>query len=188
MTSHTIKNTENGVDVGGLTTVIQSIEEQPSLGMCRFRGRNRWHTGAHNSAEYQGFFRAGEEDTSRDGPFVHQMDEPPILVGENRGANPAEYVLTALSGCLTTTLVYYAAILGIPLNSVESELEGDVDLNGLFDLDAGVRKGYQNIRVTYRIESDAPRERIEELVQIAQRHSVVFDTIKNPVPIAVQLA
>jgi uncharacterized OsmC-like protein len=178
----------NGVDVSQFTEVVKAVEADPSLGMCHFRARNTWMDGAHNQVSIQGFYAAGGEDTSRQEPFVHDADEPPLLVGENRGANPVEYVLTALSGCLTTTLVYYAATMGINLDAVESTLEGDLDIRGLFDLSDKVRNGYQNIRVTYRIESDAPREKIEELVRIAQRFSPVFDIVSNPVPVTVELA
>ena len=188
MTTQAPQTSVNGVNTVELAEVIGAIEGQPSLGMCHFRAKNTWQTGSHNQASIQGFYRAGEEDASRDVPFLHDMDEPPILVGWNKGANPAEYVLTALSGCLTTTLVYYGALLGIPLRSVETELEGDVDLQGLFDLNDDVRKGYQNVRVCFRIASDAPREKIEELVEIAKRHSVVLDTIRNPVSVDVDLA
>ena len=110
------------------------------------------------------------------------------MMGENRGANPVEYVLTALSGCLTTTLVYYAAMMDIKLDSVESELEGDLDLRGLLNLDDSTRRGYSNIRVNFQIESDAPREKIEELVGMAKRFSPVCDIVSNPVSVSVALA
>ena len=188
MTTRTAPTTTNGVDTREFSKVIGSIEADPSLGACRFRARNRWVDGALNRVEIQGFYAAGGEDTSRKAPFINDNDEPPLLLGENRGPNPVEYLLTGLSGCLTTTLVYYAAMMGIELESVESELEGDLDLRGLLDLDDTVRPGYREIRVTFRIESNAPREKLEELVGIAQRFSPVCDTVTSPVNVAVRLA
>lgn len=189
MATQTIETvTTNGVDTRAFGEVIKSIEGEPSLGACRFRARNRWVDGALNRVEIQGFYAAGGEDTTRKVPFVCDNDEPPLLLGENRGPNPVEYLLTGLSGCMTTTLVYYAAMMGVELRSVESELEGDIDLRGLLNLDEDVRPGYRNIRVAFHIDSDAPRAKLEELVRIAHRFSPVCDSVKNPVNVEARLA
>lgn len=177
----------NGVDTQTLSTTIQAVENEPQRALCRFRATNRWLSGAHNRATIKDFYANLAEDTSRTEPFFTTMDEPPVLVGQNRGANPVEVALAALSGCLTTTLVYYAALMGVELRSVESTLEGDVDLRGLFNIDPNIRRGYQNIRVAFRIESDAPRHKLEELVRIARAFSPVCDTIANPVNVTVEL-
>jgi hypothetical protein len=116
-TAVTTTTTTNGVDTHEFKNVIGAIEADPSLGACRFRARNRWVDGALNRVEIQGFYAAGGEDTSRKVPFVRDNDEPPLLLGENRGPNPVEYLLTGLSGCMTTTLVYYAAMMGVELTS-----------------------------------------------------------------------
>jgi uncharacterized OsmC-like protein len=178
----------NGVDVTALEGTMDAIREQPTLGRFEFRAGNRWLDGAHNRSEIGAFYGAGQEDTSRSEAFVYDNDEPPVLLGENRGANPVEYVLHGLAGCVTTTFVYYAAAHGIELRRVESRLEGDIDVQGLLGLSSQVRPGYQQIRVTVDVDSDAPREKIEELIKLAQRRSPVFNTVSQPVPIAVELA
>ena len=176
----------NGVPVDRLVDTIETIEAEPSLGEAHFRATNRWIDGALNRSMIQDFYAAGEEDTSRMAPFVFDNDEPPVLLGENRGANPVEYVLHGLAGCITTTFVYYAAAQGVELDEVESTLEGDIDLRGLRGI-APVKPGYQAIRVTVRVKSDAPEETIRELIELAQRRSPVFSTVSSPVPIAVTL-
>ena len=188
MTTQTISQTVNGVAVQNLENAVGALKEDSKLAFCTFRARNRWIDGGHNRVTIQDFYALRGEDKSRSGPFVHDMDEPPILCGGNKGANPVEYILSGLSGCLTTTLVYYAALAGIELTSVESEIEGDLDVQGLLDIDGNVRTGFQNIRIKFHINSDAPREKIEELVRTAQRFSPVFDTVTNPVPVKVRLA
>src|SRR5262245_24367000 len=77
------------------------------------------------------------------------------LLADDQGANPAEYVLAALGGGLTTALVYNAAARGITGEEVESDLEGDLDLRGCFRLSQRVGKGYERIRVRVRVKSDA---------------------------------
>jgi len=74
-------------------------------------------------------------------------DEPPLLLGTGKRPNPVEYLLTALAACVTTSLVYHAAAKGIVLKSVESRLEGDIDLQGFLGLSEDVRKGFQGIRL-----------------------------------------
>jgi uncharacterized OsmC-like protein len=119
---------------------------------------------------------------------VCDADEPAALLGTNRGASPVEHVLTALSSCLTSSLIYHAAARGIKIDQLESELEGDLDLRGFLGLSDNVRNGYKNIRVTFRIKSDAPQDQLQELVALAQKRSPVFDIVSNPVPVQVTLA
>ena len=83
-------------------------------------------------------------------------------MGNDQGANPVEYALAALAGCLTTSLIYHAAARGIEIEEVESTLKGDLDLQGFLGLSEKVRNGYEQIDVSFRIISDAPREKLGE--------------------------
>jgi uncharacterized OsmC-like protein len=87
----------------------------------------------------------------------------------------------------TTSLVYHAAAKGIVLRSVESRLEGDIDLRGFLGISPEVRKGYQEIRVYFKIDADVPDEELEELVQLGPTYSPVYDSITKGVPVKVQL-
>ena len=115
------------------------------------------------------------------------MDEPPVLLGENYGANAGEYALTALSGCLTTALIYHAAAQGIKIEEVETTLSGDVDLHGFLGLDESVRNGFQKIQVTFSIKSNAPEEKLRELMELAQKRSPVLDMLSHPTPVEVTM-
>jgi uncharacterized OsmC-like protein len=115
------------------------------------------------------------------------MDEPPVLLGRNQGRNPVEYLLVALSGCLTTTLVAYASAQGIALKSIQSWYEGELDLRGFLGISDEVSPGYQRIRVGFRIDADIPDDRKEELIRLAQRHSPVYNTISRSSPVVVHL-
>jgi len=111
------------------------------------------------------------------------MDEPPVLLGKDEGLNPVEVLLSSLSGCMTTTLAYYAASLGLNMSKIESSFEGDIDLNGFLGINPEVRKGYQEIRVKFRYDGDATPEQVRELVQ----NSPVFDSISKPVSIKIEV-
>lgn len=178
----------NGVNVSQLTDTIDAIQQDPSIAKFQFRAHHQWLDGTHAVTKVQDFYGAKQEDDSRSKPFELHHDEPPVILGENRGVNPVEYAISALAGCVTTTFVVNAAARGINLKSVRVELEGELDLRGILNLDDQTRPGYEQIRMTYHIESDAPREQIEELLQYAKGRSPVHDVIANPVPVQVKLA
>ena len=101
------------------------------------------------------------------------------------GPNPAEALLHALAACLTTTLVYVATARKVRLTAVESTLEGDMDVRGCLGLSDEVRNGFNNIRVSFKVQGDAPAEKLREIVERAQARSAVFDMVTNGVPVEV---
>lgn len=170
----------NGVNVTRLGQTVEAIQQQPELAQFRFRARNQWITGGYNEARVNQFYGAGQE-MSRPDDFVFQADEPPVLLGEDKGANPVEFVLAGLSGCMTTTLAYHAAARGLEIESIRSEFEGDLDLQGMLDLDPNVRNGYREIRVRFKVKGDLDEATIHELI----RKSPVYDIVSNPVPVRI---
>ncbi|HET6919444.1 MAG TPA: OsmC family protein, partial [Jiangellaceae bacterium] len=90
---------------------------------------------------------------------------PRVLVGADNRPTPMEYVLAALAACLTSGSANIAAARGVELTEVESTVEGDIDLLGILGLSNGVRNGYTQIRVSFKIAGDATPERLRELVE-----------------------
>lgn len=183
MATVTINGVVNGVNVEQMGATIQAVQQNPGLAAFQFRTANRWINGGHNRSTIQSFYGAGQEDTVRTQPFVLDADEPPVLLGEDHGANPAEYLLHALAACLTTSLVYHAAARGIRIDSVESRLEGDLDLHGFLGLSDSVRRGFQRIRANFVVASDASAEQLTELTKF----SPIYDTVANPVPVDITI-
>lgn len=171
----------NGVNVTALFDTITAVKDDRELAKFQFRASNRWIDGGHNRSTIQGFFGCRAEDASRTGPFVLDADEPPVLLGEDAGANPVEFVLHALAACLTTTMVYHAAARGIEIKAVASELEGDLDLRGFLGISQDVRKGFHDIRVRMRVQSQAAPGVLRELAQ----YSPVFDIVSKSLPVQV---
>ncbi len=189
MTQQTMQEEKivNGVNVTRLFGTMDAIGEQKEIAAFNFRASNKWVNGANNQTTVNDYYGACETHT-RETPFVFDKDEPPVLLGQDIGANPVEYLLAALAGCVTTGLVYHAAARGIELEEVESTYEGNIDLRGFLGMTEEVRNGYEGINITFRIKSNAPREQLEELVMITQQRSPVFDCVTNPVPVKVKLA
>lgn len=171
-----------------LVATINAIKDNPSLAYFKFRATNEWVNGGHSRTRVQSFTVAGQEDASRSKPFVLEGDEPPVLLGSNAGPNAVEAVLHALASCLAVGFIYNAAAQGIQVDALEFTLEGEIDLHGFLGLSDKVRPGYQNIRVSYRVKSNAPREKIEALCDYVQKTSHVLDIIRNPVLVTVTLA
>lgn len=185
-TTVTTDSIRNGVDTGQLFATLDAIDAQPELGRFQFRVTNRWVDGAHNTGTIREFYGAGQEDASRAEAFRIDAGEPAVLCGTDTGPNPAEILLSALAACLTTSLVYVAAARKVKLTSVSSTLEGDIDLRGALGLSDEVRNGFQHIRVTFRVDGDAPEEKLRELVERATQRSAVFDMVTRGVAVSVE--
>jgi uncharacterized OsmC-like protein len=188
MTTQTVPEAvRNGVDTAKLFGTLDVLKAQPELGKFQFRAQNRWINGSHNRSTIQEFYGAGQTDTSRAEAFELDAGEPAVLIGSDTGPNPAEFLLHALAACLTTSLVYVAAARGVRLWSVESKLEGDINVNGALGLDESYRNGYEEIRVSFKVQGEAAAKELQKLVERAQQRSAVFDSITRGVPVRVSM-
>jgi uncharacterized OsmC-like protein len=167
----------NGINLGVLQETVSAIKDDPELGKCRFRARNKWSGGAHNCTTISDFDGAKQRMQHKQ-LFELHCDEPSILAGQDDGANPVEHLLNALAGCVTTSMVAHAAVLGIRIDELESELEGDIDLNGFLGLDSNVPKGFTEIRVNFKVKTEP--ENLEKLRQLATFSPVYNTLIHSP--------
>ena len=182
--SHTVLN---GLNVDQMSATVDAIKTQPRLAHFEFRAKNDWINGGENRSTIKDFYGCGGEDSSRQTPFQFTNGEPPVLLGNNEGANPVEYLLHALAGCVTTTAVLHATARGITIRNLSTELEGSIDLQGLLALD-DVAPGYREIRIRMHIDADCSDEELEDLLAFAQEHSPVCNTICRPVPVMLERA
>jgi len=176
----------NGVNVDELFRTIDAVKKAPVVAKFKFRASNQWLDGGHNRTTIRNFYGTQQEH-ARSHAFTLDADEPPVLLGEDRAPNPVEYVLTALAACVTSSIVYHAAAKGVRIHSMESRLEGDIDLQGFLGIRDDVPRGYKEIRMYVKIHADAPPEKLEEIVRLGPTYSPVYDTITRAVPVKVQL-
>ncbi len=161
----------NGVDVGMVNGAVEALKNDPKLAKFKFRVNNKWMNGGHNRTTVGEFYGLKQEN-AHDRELVMDADEPHALAGTDLGANPVEHLLNALAACVTTTMVYHAALRGIKIDAMESELEGDIDLRGFLGISNEVRRGYENIRINFRIKTDeANLDKLKALSKL----SPVFD-------------
>lgn len=178
----------NGLDVQAAMDTIGAIKADPGLARFQFRARNTWVSGGENRSVIRDFYGAGREDDSRTRAFEFTNGEPPVLLGNNEGANPVEFLLHALAGCVTTTFVLHATARGITIRRLSSQLEGDLDLRGLLGLDDSVSPGYEQIRIKMDVEADCSEEELDDLLAYTREHSPVCNTVCRPVPVSVERA
>ncbi len=178
----TTENKRNGVNVDQLMATVEAVQGNPELGKFEFRAKNNWIDGGHCVTSVKGFYGVCEEDTTRKETFTMEADHPNVLLGEDLAPTPAEIVLHALGSCLTGAMTYHAAAQGIDIEAMESSLDGGVDLRGFLGLEPEVRKGFDGIKVKFKVKSDASEEQLRALAQF----SPVFDMITNPTPVAIE--
>jgi uncharacterized OsmC-like protein len=177
----------NGIDVDQLVGTIDAIKADPSLGEFTFRAGSSWRNGTHNTGHIGSFDHAGQRDTSRTEPFRLEGDEPPVLLGSNQGPNAVELLLEALGFCYAVGYVANAAARGIEIDSMDYEIEGDLDVRPFLGME-GPRPGFTEIRATGRVSSpNASEEQLAELCQYVQDTSPVRDSLAGAVPITTTL-
>ena len=175
----------NGVDTATLFATIDAVRTTPEIAKFQFRATNRWVTGTHNRSTLHGFYGA-MQDMTHEQPFTFDADHPAVLVGNDNGPTPVEYLLHALAACLTAGIANVAAARGVTLSEVSSTVEGDIDLLGILGLSNEVRNGYQRIRVAFTLRGDDP-EKLRAVVEQSRRRSAVFDVLTNGVPVSIDV-
>jgi uncharacterized OsmC-like protein len=177
----------NGVDTETLFATLDVIRNQPELARFQFRTTTRWISGTHNRTTVADFSGAGGEHAHAE-EFTVDADHPAVLVGEDHAPTPAEHLLQALGACLMSGLANIAAARGVELGEVTARVEGDIDLLGILGLDAGVRNGFQKIRVVFSVQGAAEAEQLSRLVEQARDRSAVYDVLTHGVPVSVEVS
>jgi uncharacterized OsmC-like protein len=174
------------VNTPALLATIDAVKGAPALAKFRFRATNRWIGGTYSESQVESFSGAGGEHDHRT-TFRYGADHPAVLVGEDRGPTPIEFLLHGLAACITAGIGNIAAARGVTLTSVESRVEGDIDLQGILGLSDKVRNGYERIRITFDIAGDAPPEKLRQIVEQSRARSAVFDVLTNGVPVSMSV-
>jgi len=176
----------NGVDTPTLFGTLDVVKGQPELARFQFRARNRWQSGTLSETTISSFSGAGGEHAHTT-TFTLTADHPAVLVGEDRAPLPIEFLLHALATCITGGIANIAAARGVTLTEVESHIEGDINLLGIFGMAKDVRNGYQGIRASFSIKGDATPEKLQEIVEQSRKRSAVFDVLTNGVPVSMSV-
>ena len=161
----------NGLNVQGIHDMVEMVKAEPQVAKAAFYATTVWESGFHNEAVVKPFSMGGvRNDTSREKAFTIVGDHPQELLGTDKGPSSVEVLLSALGHCLASGWAIYGANMGIPIEGLRVEVEGDIDLQGMLALPepGAVPAGFQDIRATYYVKSSAPREQLEQLAKTAE--------------------
>jgi uncharacterized OsmC-like protein len=181
-----VASVNNGVNVQALLDAREALKGAPEAAKFTWRATCKWQNGTHSRSNVQGFFGLGQEQTHKT-ETSFEADHPEVFASEDNGVTPVEYLLVGLASCLTAGVAAVAQNRGIQLRSVESRVEGLMDIRGILGVDSDVRNGYEDIKVTFKIDADASKKDIEALVAQSQKRSAVYDVITNPVNVSVEV-
>ncbi|CAN5465446.1 OsmC family protein [soil metagenome] len=114
--------------------------------------------------------------------------EPGALAGDDLAASPVEFALGALISCQIVVYRLYAQALGIQVDDITVDAEGDLDARRLFGIDETVRAGFGAIRLDVTISGPESNDRYQELRNAVDAHCPVLDLFANPTPVSVTIA
>ena len=175
------------MNVEALLGAREALTEAPEAAKFQWRATCKWINGTHSQSTVEGFFGLGEEQQHRT-EFTFDADHPEIFASEDHGATSVEIVLAGLASCLTAGVASVAQHREIQLRSVRATIVGGMDIQGILGMDADVRPGFDDIKVTYSIDADATPDEIKAVVAQPQKRSAVYDLITNPTNVTVEVS
>ena len=177
---------DNGVNVQALLEARDVLAGAPEAAQFTWRASSKWENGVHSTTKIKNFFGLGEEQAHKT-EAVFDADHPEVFAASDQGITPIEYLLVGLASCLTAGVASVAQNRGIQLRSIESTVEGNHDIRGILGVDSDVRNGFNDVKVTFKIDADASQQEIEALVAQSQKRSAVFDALTNPTEVMVEV-
>jgi uncharacterized OsmC-like protein len=108
----------------------------------------------------------------------------PATGGSGLHACSGDMLLEALAACAGVTLNAVASALEIPLRAGKVRVEGDLDFRGTLGVAKEAAVGFKDIRLSFELDSDASVEQLATLIRLTERYCVVYQTLRNPPPVA----
>ena len=111
----------------------------------------------------------------------------PATGGDGLQACSGDMLLEALVACAGVTLKAVATALEIPLRSAQVVAEGDLDFRGTLGVAKDAPVGFEAIRLSFEVDTDAPQEKIDTLIKLTERYCVIFQTLNKPPKLALEV-
>ncbi|MDH4184675.1 MAG: OsmC family protein [Nitrospinota bacterium] len=170
----------NGLNVKDLGALVDTIKNNPHLSKSIWYARSQW----------KGGFACDVKSRN----FSWTIDEPFDLGGSDTAPNPAEMYLGALCGCLNVGYALNAAMIGVSIQKLDIDVEGDIDLPGFVGLagspgfeDQAKLPGYTNVRVKVRMKSNASPQQLQQIHQNVLATSPIGLSVANKVGLDIQI-
>ncbi len=98
-----------------------------------------------------------------------------------------DMLLEALVACAGVTLKAVATALDVPLRSGAVSAEGDLDVRGTLGVTKDAPVGFAQIRLHFDLDTDAPQDKLDQLLKLTERYCVVYQTIRNGPPVEISV-
>lgn len=170
----------NGISASALSELVNEIREHPEEARLSYGVRIGWESAMRAQAEAR-TMKIGPHRVSRS--FRWKVDEPRQLGGTNHAANPQEYLLSGLGACIMVSFLAGASASGIRIETLDIEIEADLDLNGFLGLEERTPTGFSAVRYTIAVSGDATPAQFDELRRRALAHSPNASTLSRGVQI-----
>jgi uncharacterized OsmC-like protein len=177
---------DNGVNVQALLDAREVLKGAPEAAQFVWRASSTWQNGVHSTTSIENFFGLGQEQSHKT-KTTFDADHPAVFAATDNGITPIEYILVGLAGCLTAGVASVAQNRGIQVRTIEATVEGNHDIRGILGADSDVRNGFNDVKVTFKIDADASKQEIDALVAQSQKRSAVFDALTNPTDVTVEV-
>lgn len=174
----------NGIDTNQLFSTIEALKADPSKASCGFSATTRWKHGAVSECEISKYTLGGEEIPQR---YSMTIDEPSALLGTDTAPNPQMVLFAAINACVLNTFIVNASARGITVESVEMDIDGELDLRGFLGIDKETNPGYDELSIVCRVRADATREQLEACLEAGTRYSPNFQSMSRPVNVKYRL-
>jgi uncharacterized OsmC-like protein len=112
----------------------------------------------------------------------------PATGGSGMELCSGDMLLEALVACAGVTVKAVATALEIPLKSGRVSAEGDLDFRGTLGVAKDAPVGFAQIRLRFDLDTEAPQDKLDQLLKLTERYCVVYQTIKSGPPVDVTLA
>jgi uncharacterized OsmC-like protein len=175
---------KNGLDLESLGQLVGEIKKDSAKGFVRFKVASSWKGQTRSEARVESYFMNGQEIPRR---FSIAADEPPELLGQNTAPNPQELLMAAFNACIMVGYVATASVMGISLDSIEIQTEGELDLRGFLGIDENVKPGYDSIQYTVHIKGDGSPEQFQAVHENVLKTSPNYFNISRPVAVNARL-
>lgn len=179
--SNTNGSTSSGVNAQVLGTVIETIKNKPEMAKVTFQVQTQWQNGDGFKITSTGKnFQIGGQTVGRHEAYTLASDYPDAMGGMSKGPTVCEMCMASIGSCVSQTIVAYATMIGVQLDSISITTEGDVDIRGFTGVSEDVRPGAQEFRMDIHLESKtASKEQLEKLYELGNRFSPAIDTMTH---------
>jgi uncharacterized OsmC-like protein len=179
--NNTTSGNSSGVNAQVLGTVIETLKNQPEMANVTFQVKTQWQNGDGFKITSTGKdFQIGGQTIRRREAFRVVSDFPDELGGMSKAPTVCEICMATINSCISQTIIAYATMMGIQLDSIRIETEGDVDIRGFTGISERVRPGAQELRIDIHLDSKtASKEQLQKLYELGKRFSPSMDTLTH---------